>query len=92
MIKGKVERKEGLKAEVGVTLGGLPPGAKASPAILKAGTTDFTIYLTLPPNISAGEIKGLKLSATAAPDAKQPNVRVRSKELEITLVLKKAAK
>jgi len=92
MIKGKVERKEGLKADVTVTLVGLPPGAQAGPVTLKAAASEFAVNLMLPPNIPPGEIKGLKLSASAAPDAKQPNVRVRSKEVEVTLVLKMAAK
>jgi hypothetical protein len=91
-IKGKVERKEGLKGDVQVTLTGLPPGARADAVVVKAATADFTVNLILPPNIPAGEIKGLKLSAFAAPDAKQPNVRVRSKEVEVTLVMKTAGK
>jgi hypothetical protein len=43
--------------------------------------------VTLPPNFPTGEIKGLKLSGNAVADPKQPNVRVRSRELDVTLVV-----
>ncbi|HMF16456.1 MAG TPA: hypothetical protein VKE98_04580, partial [Gemmataceae bacterium] len=92
LIKGKVERKEGLKGDVQVTLTGLPPGARADAVTVKAAAADFSFNVILPPNFAAGEIKGLKLSASAAPDAKQPNVRVRSKEVEVTLVVKTVGK
>jgi len=91
-IKGKVERKEGLKGDVQVTLTGLPPGVRADAVTVKAAAADFSVNVILPPNIAAGEIKGLKLSASAAPDAKQLNARVRSKEVEVTLVVKTVGK
>jgi len=86
-VKGKVERREGLTGEVALTLTGLPPGAHADPVTVKAGATEFTVNVVLPPNVPVGEVKGLKLSGTAAPDAKQPNIRVRSREVEVTLVV-----
>jgi hypothetical protein len=91
-VKGKVERREGLTGDVALTLTGLPPGARADAVTVKAGVSEFTINVVLPPNLPTGEVKGLKLSGTAAPDAKQPNVRVRSREVELTLVVQTAAK
>jgi hypothetical protein len=91
-IQGKIERLDGLKADVTVTLTGLPAGAKADPLTVKADATAFTLNVVLPPTIAAGEIKGLKLSGSYAPDAKQPNQRVRSQETEVTLVLQPAIK
>jgi len=91
-IAGKIERREGLKGDVTVALTGLPPGVRADMPTVKADATDFTLNVLLPPNRPAGEITGLKLSATAAPDPKQPGVRVRSREIEIVLVVKPTAK
>jgi hypothetical protein len=85
-VKGQVERREGLTGDVALTLTGLPPGARADAVTVKAGATDFAISVILPPNLPSGEMKGLKLSGTATPDAKQPNIRVRSREVELTLV------
>ncbi len=91
-IQGQVERREGLKGDVTLTLTGLPPGAQAGAVIVKADATAFAINLVLPPNLPAAEVRGVKLSATAAADPKQPNIRVRSRELELTLVVRAAAK
>jgi len=86
-VKGKVERREGLTGDVTLTLTGLPAGARADPVTVKAGVNDFTINVILPLTVPAGEVKGLKLAGTAVADAKQPNVRVKSREVEVTLVV-----
>jgi hypothetical protein len=89
-LAGKIERREGLKGDVIVALTGLPPGVRAdnpNPTV-KADKTDFTINIILPPNQAAGEIKGLKLAATGVLDAAQPNIRVKSREVEATLVVR----
>jgi hypothetical protein len=91
-VKGKVERKEGLTGDVILTLTGLPPGVAAPPVTVKAAATDFELALSLPANYPGGEVKGLKLSASAAADPKQPAVRVRSREVELTLVVALAGK
>jgi hypothetical protein len=87
-VQGQVERREGLTGDVALDLKGLPPGARADAFTVKAGTNAFALNVVLPPNLPAGEIRGLKLSGTAALDAKQPNVRVRSREVELTLVVR----
>ncbi len=87
-IKGKIERREGLKGDVAVNLTGLPSGAKADAVNVKGDAALFTVNIVLPPTIAAGEIKNLKLTASAAPDPKQPAQRVKSRDAELTLVVK----
>ncbi len=86
-IAGRVERKEGFTGDVTLTLTGLPPGLSAAPVIAKGGTTAFTLNVALPANQPAGEFKGLKLAATVPADPKTPNVVVRSRDMELTLVV-----
>ena len=86
-LQGKIERVAGLKADVALALTGLPAGAKADAVTVKADASDFGVNVTFPPNVSLGEIKGVKLSGSFAPDAKTPNIRVRSREVEISFVL-----
>jgi hypothetical protein len=91
-IKGRVERREGLTGDVAISLTGLPAGGRANPVIVKTGMTEFVLDVVLPPNVPVGEVKGLTLFGTAAPDPKQPNVRVRSRDVELTLVVQPATK
>jgi hypothetical protein len=83
-VSGAVERLNGFTGDVTVTLSGLPPGVPApGPITVKAADTDFAFKLTIPPTVAAGETK-LKLSASVI-DPKQPNVRVKSRDVEATL-------
>ena len=91
-IEGKIERREGMKADVVLALTGLPAGAKAAGVTVPATATDFLVNVFLPPNLPLGEIKGLKLTGSFAPNAQQPNVRVRSRDVEVTLVLQALTK
>jgi hypothetical protein len=91
-LKGKIERREGLAADVVLTLTGFPPGARADAVTVKAGSTDFTLPLILPPNLPPGEYKGLRLAGTAVPDPKQPNIRITSRAVELALLLRPAGK
>jgi len=86
-IAGQVERKEGLASDVTLTLTGLPAGASAAPVTLKGGTVAFAFNVVLPANQAVGEIKGLKIAATAPADPKTPAVVVRSRDVELTLVV-----
>jgi hypothetical protein len=90
-IRGKVERREGLTGDVALTITGLPPGLAAAPVTVKAPAVDFAFKINLPANFAAGEFKNVKVAGTAAPDAKQPGVRVR-REAELTLVVLAASK
>jgi hypothetical protein len=86
-IRGKVERREGFVGEVDLTVTGLPPGGRADPVKVTAAQTAFVVKVILPPAIAAGEFKGLKLTGTVTPDPKQPAVRVRSRDVELTLAV-----
>ena len=92
VIKGKVERSDGLTGAVTVSLTGLPPGGVAAAVNVKAAATDFAIKVVLPATVPAGEVKGLKLAGLAAADPKQPGVRVRSRDVELTLAIQSAGK
>jgi hypothetical protein len=91
-IAGKVERRDGLAGDVTITLAGLPAGARADAVTVKAAKTEFAVAVVLPANLAAGELTGLKLFATAAPDGKQPNLRVRSREVDLVIVVKPPGK
>jgi hypothetical protein len=86
-IEGKLERQAGLKGDVALVLTGLPAGAKADAVTVKADAADFTVNVVLPPNLPPGEIKGLKLSGSFAPNPKTPAVRVKSRDVALTLVV-----
>jgi hypothetical protein len=84
-VKGTAERLHGFAGDVAVSLAGLPPGVPVPPAVtVKAGETKFAIKLALPVATPPGEVT-LKLSATAAPDPKQPNVRVKARDVSVVL-------
>jgi hypothetical protein len=84
-VKGTAERLNGFAGDVAVSLAGLPPGVPVPPAVtVKAGETKFAIKLALPVATPPGEVT-LKLSATAAPDPKQPNVRVKARDVSVVL-------
>lgn len=91
-ITGTVERLNGFTGDAVVTLAGLPPGvAVPAPVTVKAAETKFAIKLSLPPGTAAAEAK-LKLSASVVPDLKQPNVRVKSRDVDLVLAIVPAAK
>jgi hypothetical protein len=86
-VKGTVTRLHGFAGDVVVTLTGQPAGVPAvGPVTVKAGETAFAFKLALPPGAPPGEAK-LKLGATAAPDLKQPNVRVKARDTEAVLLV-----
>jgi hypothetical protein len=91
VIAGKIERREGLTGDVVLGVTGLPAGARADAVTVKADATDFVVNVVLPANLAVGEYKGLKLSASGMPDPKQPNIRVKSRDVELALVVKAAA-
>lgn len=87
-IEGKIQRQQKTLGEVTVTLAGLPGGLKAAPVTLKAGQEPFAIVVAVPPNQPTGFFDGIKLSASAAVDPKQPTVRVKGRDVDLTLVVK----
>jgi hypothetical protein len=88
-LAGTIERRDDFKGDVLVTLTGLPAGAKAETTV-KAAETAFHLKVALPAKLSAGELSGLTLFATAAIDPQQPAVRVRSRDVPLTLNVKTA--
>jgi hypothetical protein len=91
-VVGQVERLNGFKGEATVTLTGVPAGVRADPVTVKADATRFTMKVVVPPTTPPGETKGLKLAATVAPDPKQPNQRVRGRDVDLTLVVQAGKK
>jgi hypothetical protein len=88
VLSGKVERREGLTGEVVLGVTGLPAGARADAIAVKADATEFLVNLVLPATFPVGEYQGLKLSGSVTPDPNQPNLRVKSRDVELTLVVK----
>jgi hypothetical protein len=86
-IAGKVERREGTQGIATVTLAGLPAAIKAAPVTVPADKSEFALTIALPPATPVGEIGGLKLSAAIATDPKTPMVRVKSADIDVTLVV-----
>jgi hypothetical protein len=84
-IEGTIKRREGITGDVTLALAGLPSGAQANSPTVKADADAFTIDVTLPANQAVGQIGGLKITASIAPDPKQANVRVKSREVELKL-------
>lgn len=84
-LKGTIQRVDDMKGDVVVQLAPLPPGVTAAPVTVKAADTAFELKITLPP--TPGELGGMKLSANAA-DPGQPNVRLRSRDVDVTLNIK----
>lgn len=84
-IEGTIKRREGITGDVVIALKGLPAGVTADSPTIKAEESAFTLTITLPANQVAGEIDGLKVTAAIAPDPKQANVRVKSREVELKL-------
>lgn len=84
-IDGTVKRREGIAGDVTIALTGLPAGARADAPVVKADANAFSVNVVLPANQPAGELTGLKLSATIVPDPKQANARVKSREVDLKL-------
>ena len=67
-LVGSIERLEGAKGDVVLTLAGLPSGVTApATANVKADATEFKFALKFPANFKPGEFTDLKISATAKP-------------------------
>lgn len=84
-IEGTIKRREGIAGDVVIAVAGLPAGVRADSPTVKAEENNFSLTITLPANQAAGEIGGLKVTAAIAPDPKQANVRVKSREVELKL-------
>lgn len=86
-VEGKIERREGLTGDVMVALTGLPSGLRADNVTVKADATDFTLTLVIPANAKPGPLPPLQLTASGTPDPKNSGVRVKSRDVLLTVLL-----
>ena len=85
-LVGKLERLEGAKGEVTITLTGLPAGIAVPRATVKDGETDFKLPLKFPAGFVAGEVKGVKATATGKFFAAGPDIKSREVDAAIHLI------
>lgn len=90
-VPGTIRREKGWTGEVALAVTGLPAGARVDALTVKAGEEKFMLNLVLPANLPAGEIRGLKLIGTGPADPKQPNPKVASPEVELSLQVQAAS-
>jgi len=76
-LAGTLKRLGEFKGETTVTLSGLPTGVTVPRATLKAAESNYKLEFKLPANFAADKLDGIKLVATATPDARRANVTVR---------------
>ena len=88
-LTGKIERLAGFKGDVNLTLTGQPGGVAITNAAVKADQTDFALELRFPANFAAGEVKGIKLTATGPADPLSGNQTIRT---EVEIIVKLIAK
>ena len=82
-LTGQVERLEGAKGDVTVTLTGLPAGVTAPATVtVKAAETEFKFALKFPAGFKVGDFAGLKFSASGKPF---DTVEVKSRVAELTV-------
>ena len=84
-LAGKIVRASGFDHPVTVTLAALPKGYPAPKVIVAGDKDEFSLPVRFPYGTKAGELKNVKLVATAAPVAKKENLLVRSNELAVDL-------
>ena len=85
-LVGKVNRLADFKGDVNLALTGQPAGVAITKAAVKADQTDFQLELKFPANFAAGEVKGIKLTATGPPDPLSGNQPIKT-EIEVVVKL-----
>jgi len=85
-LVGKVNRLADFKGDVNLALTGQPAGVAITNAAVKADQTDFQLELKFPANFAAGEVKGIKLTATGPPDPLSGNQPIKT-EIEVVVKL-----
>jgi hypothetical protein len=79
---GKIQRLEGVKGDVALTLEGLPKGVTDPKVTVTADKSEFSVALKLPPTADPGETRGitlfgtLRLASNAAALIRSPNVEL----------------
>jgi hypothetical protein len=83
LVAGSVERLEGAKGEVVVSVTGLPAGIAApAPATVKPQETDFKFTLKIPAGFKPGDFSGVKISGTGKPYG---TTQIKSREAVVSL-------
>ena len=82
---GKIVRASGFDHPVTVTLAALPKEYPAPKVVVAGDKDEFSLSVRFPYGTKAGELKNVKLFATAAPVDKKENLLVRSNELTVEL-------
>ena len=85
-LVGKLNRLADFKGDVNLALTGQPPGVAITNAAVKADQTDFQLELKFPANFAAGDVKGIKLTATGPPDPLSGNQPIKT-EIEVVVKL-----
>jgi hypothetical protein len=85
-LTGEIERLEGAKGDVTLTLAGLPPGVTApATATVKANETHFKFLLRFPAGFKAGQFSSLKVSGSGRPYG-NTLVKTRDTEMAVTVL------
>lgn len=85
-LVGKLNRLADFKGDVNLALTGQPPGVAIKNTVVKADQSDFELELKFPANFAAGDVKGIKLTATGPPDPLSGNQPIKT-EMELVVKL-----
>lgn len=84
---GRVERRGDFTGDVTIAATGQPGGVKIDNVVVKSGASDFTVAVVFPPKFAAGDVGGIKLTASGVPDTARPNPPVRTREIALSIKL-----
>jgi len=88
-LTGQIERRAGMAGPVTVALTGQPGGVTAANVVVKPGESAFELTVIFPANFVPAELTGLQVQASGPPDDKTPAVIVRSRPVELSIVVTK---
>jgi len=86
-LTGTITREPTIIGEVTLAVTGLPAGARFEAKPVKADAKDFSAKLIFPANQPPGDLTGMKLGGSIAPDTKTPAVRVKSREVAFVVTI-----
>lgn len=88
-VKGRVVRNGPVPGDITLAVTGLPTGARSDATAIKTGTDTFEFQLIFPANTPRGELKEIKLTASTVPNPAQANLRTKSPDVNLAVVLTK---
>lgn len=86
-VAGRIERRGDFAGDVTISAAGQPGGVKADNVVVKSGTSEFAFVFVFPPKFAAGDVTGVRLTASGVPDMARPNPPVRTREIPLTIKL-----